>query len=244
MNPDLDTLVTSLYVTVDDLLIENPHWAPQRPVVNIPPKLSDAELITLAVIGALLRIESEARFIRLRQNASATLVSLYSHPVSLQQATAPQHPDDAKRNGLFVPGHPLLARRPVDTGLHPGRMRPQPPNPTTLRPDKAGPKRGYCASHSRYFWGLPLHLVATPSGLPIAWALAPAKADQPRDRLGHAVPKRPRTGRADHHRRQRLPTEKFREHSQPGRHHPYPACHQNRKAPARTTVPCAPSARS
>ena len=64
MNPDLDTLVTSLYVTVDDFLIGNPHWAPYRPVVGIAPKLSDAELITLAVIGALLRIESEARFIR------------------------------------------------------------------------------------------------------------------------------------------------------------------------------------
>ena len=31
MNPHLDTLVTSLYVTVDDLLIANPWWAPQRP---------------------------------------------------------------------------------------------------------------------------------------------------------------------------------------------------------------------
>ena len=37
---------------------------------------------------------------------------------------------------------------------------------------------GYCASHSRYFWGLRFHLVATPSGLPIAFALAPAKADE------------------------------------------------------------------
>ncbi len=37
---------------------------------------------------------------------------------------------------------------------------------------------GYCASHSRWFWGLRLHLVATPSGLPIAFALAGAKADE------------------------------------------------------------------
>ena len=36
---------------------------------------------------------------------------------------------------------------------------------------------GYCASHC-YFWGLRFHLVATPSGLPIAFALAPAKADE------------------------------------------------------------------
>ena len=37
---------------------------------------------------------------------------------------------------------------------------------------------GWCASHSRYFWGLRLHLVATPSGLPVAFALAGAKADE------------------------------------------------------------------
>ena len=37
---------------------------------------------------------------------------------------------------------------------------------------------GYCASHSRYFWGLRLHLVCTPAGLPITWALAHPKLDE------------------------------------------------------------------
>ena len=37
---------------------------------------------------------------------------------------------------------------------------------------------GYCASHSRYFWGLRLHLVCTLGGLPIAFALTRAKADE------------------------------------------------------------------
>lgn len=54
MNTDLDTLATTLYVTVDDLLIEHPDWAPERPEVGISPKISDAEIITLAVIQALL----------------------------------------------------------------------------------------------------------------------------------------------------------------------------------------------
>jgi len=27
MNPDLDTLATRLYVTIDDLLLEHPQWA-------------------------------------------------------------------------------------------------------------------------------------------------------------------------------------------------------------------------
>ena len=37
---------------------------------------------------------------------------------------------------------------------------------------------GYCASHSRFFWGLRLHLVCTPAGLPITWALADPKLDE------------------------------------------------------------------
>ena len=64
MGPDLDTLATTLYVTVDDLLIRYPHLAPERPAVGIAPQLSDAELVTLAVIQVLLRYDSEARFLR------------------------------------------------------------------------------------------------------------------------------------------------------------------------------------
>ena len=37
---------------------------------------------------------------------------------------------------------------------------------------------GYCASHSRYFWGLRLHLVCTQAGLPITFAMANPKVDE------------------------------------------------------------------
>jgi len=37
---------------------------------------------------------------------------------------------------------------------------------------------GYCASHSRYFWGLRLHLVCTLHGLPAMFAVAGAKTDE------------------------------------------------------------------
>ncbi len=48
---------------------------------------------------------------------------------------------------------------------------------TARRSDLAGwATYGYCASHSRYFWGLRLHLITAPSGLPIAYALTGAKA--------------------------------------------------------------------
>ncbi len=50
---------------------------------------------------------------------------------------------------------------------------------TAKRSDLAGwAEYGYCASHSRYFWGLRLHLVATLHGLPLGWALTGAKADE------------------------------------------------------------------
>ena len=37
---------------------------------------------------------------------------------------------------------------------------------------------GYSRSHSRWFWGLRLHLVCTPAGLPITFALANPKIDE------------------------------------------------------------------
>jgi Transposase DDE domain len=50
---------------------------------------------------------------------------------------------------------------------------------TVTRSDVAGwAEYGYCASHSRYFWGLRLHLVCTLHGLPVLFALAGAKADE------------------------------------------------------------------
>ncbi len=54
MDADLDTLATALYVTVDERLQHDPELRPWRPAVGIPPKLSDAELVTLAVLQALL----------------------------------------------------------------------------------------------------------------------------------------------------------------------------------------------
>jgi hypothetical protein len=64
MNADLDALATELYVAIDDILIANPHLVPPRPTVGIAPRLSDAELVTLAVLQALLGYSGEARFIR------------------------------------------------------------------------------------------------------------------------------------------------------------------------------------
>lgn len=48
--------------------------------------------------------------------------------------------------------------------------------PTVARSELAGwAGYGYCASHSRFYWGLKLYLVCTPVGMPILWALADPK---------------------------------------------------------------------
>ena len=64
MDADVDTLATALYVKIDELLKAAPQLGPWRPAVGIAPKLSDAELGTLAVLQALLGFTSEARWLR------------------------------------------------------------------------------------------------------------------------------------------------------------------------------------
>jgi hypothetical protein len=59
------------------------------------------------------------------------------------------------------------------------------PKETVRRSDLAGwAEYGYCASHSRYFWGLRLHLIRTLGGLPVGFALTGAKADERQTLLG------------------------------------------------------------
>ena len=64
MDTDLDTLATALFVKTDDLLKSSPQLAPWRPTVGITPQLSDAELVTLAMMQAILGFTSEARWLR------------------------------------------------------------------------------------------------------------------------------------------------------------------------------------
>jgi hypothetical protein len=55
---DLDTLITALYVKIDD------EWAELARLPGRPPKLSHLELLCLAVLQALLGFHSEARWLR------------------------------------------------------------------------------------------------------------------------------------------------------------------------------------
>jgi hypothetical protein len=64
VHTDLDTLATALYVKIDDTLKQAPELQRWRPTVGIAPKLTDAELLTVAVMQALLGYVSEARWLR------------------------------------------------------------------------------------------------------------------------------------------------------------------------------------
>lgn len=177
MDTDLDALATALYVRVDDLLLDRPELVPPRPRIGLQPKLSDAELVTLSVLQVLLGFEDEARWVRY---ATAHLRHLFPYVPGqsgynkrLRKAASMLRSMmrilatdiDAWADDTW-----LIDSTPVECG----RSR-----PTAKRSNLAGwAGYGYCASHSRYFWGLRLHLVTTPAGLPVTFALANPKTDE------------------------------------------------------------------
>jgi hypothetical protein len=76
VDTDPDTLATALFVKTDDLLKSSPQLAPRRPTAGITPQLSDAELVTLAMMQAILGFTSEARWLR---HARAHLRNLFPY---------------------------------------------------------------------------------------------------------------------------------------------------------------------
>jgi hypothetical protein len=175
VDADLDTLATALYVKIDELLKAAPQLGPWRPAVGIPPKLSDAELVTLAVMQALLGFTSEARWLRYGdrhlRHLFPYLPGQSGYNKRLRRAAGLlRHAIRAiaTDTGLWTDDVWLADSTPVECG----RSR-----ETTKRSELAGwASYGWCPSHSRWFWGLRLHLVCTLHGLPILFALTDAKA--------------------------------------------------------------------
>jgi len=177
VDADLDTLATALYVRADDLLKSFPERLPWRPAVGIAPQICDAEMVTLSVMQALLGHTSEARWLRF---ADENLRHLFPY--------LPKQPGYNKRlRRLAATLNWLVGALARDTSVWTDDVWVVDSTPvecarsreTVRRSDLAGwAEYGYCASHSRFFWGLRLHLVATLHGLPIGYALTGAKADE------------------------------------------------------------------
>jgi hypothetical protein len=183
VDADLDTLATALFVKSDDLLRDSPQLAPYRPEVGIAPRLSDAELVTLSVMQAMLGFTSERKWLR---HARSHLRHLFPYlPEQSGYNKRLRKAADLIRNvtrllavdtTLWTDDVWVVDSTPVECG----RSR-----ETAKRSDLAGwAQYGYCASHSRFFWGLRLHLVCTLHGLPVAFALTGAKADERETLLG------------------------------------------------------------
>ena len=167
MHADLDTLVIALYVMVDDLI--GPRCGPGR-----PPKLSDAELVCLAVAQVLLGCSSERRWLRL---VGRRLGHLF-----------PYLPTASAYNKRLRRAGPLVALAIGDLAAHTpsfhDQLRLVDSTPVPCASSRETVKRsalvghagyGYCKSHHRYFWGFRLYVLAGPDGLPVAWCLATPK---------------------------------------------------------------------
>ena len=167
MTTDLNTLLTAPYVKIDDE-IRGTRW------MGRPPLLSDSELVCLAVAQALPGYHSEARWLRYaRKNLSDMFPYLPQRPgYSKRLKSAPpllkrMIREPAMDSGFWTDAIWIADSTPVPRGMS---------RPTVQRSNMAGwAGYGYRASHSRFFWGLRLYLVCTPTGMPILWALANPK---------------------------------------------------------------------
>jgi hypothetical protein len=166
----LDDLVIALYVTIDELLGPDPR----RGCPGRKPRLSDSELVCLAVAQVLLGCHGEHRWIRFCYGRLGHLFPyLPNQPgynkrlrgarwllgeVMAYLADRSPSADDCLR---------LLDATPVPCAASPGTVK-----RSALR---GLADYGWCASHSRWYWGVKLYALCAPDGAPVAWCLASPK---------------------------------------------------------------------
>jgi len=163
----LDALVVGLYVQIDDFLGPR-HRGPGR-----PPKLTDAELICLAVAQVLLGMPNDRQFLAL---ASWRLGHLFPRLIDQSgynrrlRALAPEIGRCISYLAWLSPSFCDQLRLLDSTPVPCGQSR-----ETARRSEFAGSAGyGYCRSHSRWFWGFRLYLICSGDGMPIGWELAGA----------------------------------------------------------------------
>jgi hypothetical protein len=169
MLADLDLLLIAVFCTADDLL--------PRGVKNAKRMLTDAEVVTLCVAQAMMGIPSDARFLKTARKQLAHLFPVL-----------PKRPGYLKRRqrlsdtiewliGVFASDSPgfhddlvLVDSTPVECARS---------VETTRRSQLAdAADYGWCASHSRYFWGFRLHGLFALDGTPRALMLTSPKASE------------------------------------------------------------------
>jgi len=155
MLADLDLLLTAVFVTADDLL-------PRR-AKNARRRITDAEVITLCVAQALLGISSDRRFLRAARSQLAGLFSVLPAQDAYWKRRARLADQIEQVMAAFARDCPgywdqicLLDSTPVECGRS---------VETTRRSQLADAcAHHYSRSHSRWFWGMRLHLLGAPDG--------------------------------------------------------------------------------
>jgi hypothetical protein len=176
MTADLEALVVAAYV------FANEYPVPARP--GRPARVSDAELVALAVCQAASGVCSDRQFLGL---VGRILPGWFPHLPSQSQYN--------RRLRVLV--EPIAAvqqrlARWLDTGdvrLADGTLLACASYPgCAARSEFAGFARyGYQKSHHRFLWGVRLVLLTDPRGLPLGYTLVPRW-------LCHALARRPRRG--------------------------------------------------
>ena len=169
MDADLDLLCTVVYCTADDLLPE--------PSGNARRTLVDAEVVTLCVAQAIMGIPSDRRFLKVaRKRLGHLFPQIPSQSAYFKRRR--QLADTIEwLVGVFASQSPgfsddllLIDSTPVECA----RSR-----ETVKRSQLAdAADYGWCASHSRYFWGFRLHAIFACDGTPRALKLASPKRDE------------------------------------------------------------------
>ena len=176
MDADLDLLLTAVYVTADDLLPEKPG--------NARRSVTDAEVVTLCVAQAIMGIPSDYRFIavagkRLRhlfptiptRDAFHKRRLRISGPIEALIAHFARHSPGFFDELLLVDSTPVECARSRETVTRGGSS-----SLADALTDAAD--YGYCASHSRHFFGFRLHALFAVDGTPRALALTSPKIDE------------------------------------------------------------------
>lgn len=168
MRADLDTLCVVVYCTADDLL-------PGRGM-NARRKVTDAEVVTLCVAQVLMGIPSDRRFLAVAEKRLSHLFPRLPGQSGFQKRRRRLADTIEWLVGIFASQSPgfhddllLLDSTPVECGRSLETVR------RSQLADFCG--YGYSASHSRFFWGMRLHLACAPDGTPRAAALC--AADRP-----------------------------------------------------------------
>ena len=166
----LDALAIALYVQIDDFL-------PARLGPGHPPQITDSELITLAVCQMLLGLPNDRQFLALAGYRLGHLFPYLPKQPGYNKRVRRLAPQIAACISYLAQSSPsfgdnlrLLDSTPVPCGQS---------RETVRRSELAGScGYGYCASHSRHFWGFRLYLLCAPDGMPIRFELFAANVGE------------------------------------------------------------------